>query len=103
MKVNPLCKNINHMFCLISVYVDMGLASNAPVTLTVVTNVTDSNTRSFSIKITQIDCLSFSRGISKFSFYIISNVSLFYIVKYKLYSTKLLISTAMGNITLSII
>ena len=85
------------MFCLISVYVDMGLASNAPVTLTVVTNVSDSNTRSFSIKITQIDCLSFSRGISKFSFYIISNVSLFYIVKYKLYSTKLLISTAMGN------
>ena len=66
-KLLRYAENINHMFCLISVYVDMGLASNAPVTLTVVTNVTDSNTRSFSIKITQIDCLSFSRGISKFS------------------------------------
>ena len=40
----------------------MGLASNAPVTLTVITNVIDSNARSFSIKITQIDCLSYSRG-----------------------------------------
>ena len=47
----------------------MGLASNAPVTLTVVTNVSDNNSRSFSIKITQIDCLSYSRGIYLFPSY----------------------------------
>ena len=41
----------------------MGLSSNAPVTLTVVTSRAEADGRSFSIKITQIDCLSFSRGI----------------------------------------
>ena len=41
----------------------MGLSSNAPVTLTVVTSRAEANGRSFSIKITQIDCLSYSRGI----------------------------------------
>ena len=54
----------------------MGLASNAPVTLTIVTNVSDSNARTFSIKITQIDCLSFSRGIYFLhSYFVLRNVT----------------------------
>ena len=44
-----------------SVYVDMGLASNAPIMLTSVTSGA-SFSRSFSIKVTQIDCYSLSKG-----------------------------------------
>ena len=45
-----------------SVYVDMGLASNAPIMLTSVTSGA-SFSRSFSIKVTQIDCYSLSKGM----------------------------------------
>ena len=45
------------------VYVDMGLAYNNPVTLTVVSSGSTSSTRSFSIKVTQIECSSVTRGI----------------------------------------
>ena len=44
------------------VYVDMGLASNAPIMLTSVTSGA-SFSRSFSIKVTQIDCYSLSKGM----------------------------------------
>ena len=43
------------------VYVDMGLSSNNPITLTVVTSGS-SFSRSFSIKVTQLDCYSLSKG-----------------------------------------
>ncbi len=46
----------------IPVYVDMGLAYNNPVTLTVVSSGSTSSTRSFSIKVTQIECSSLNRG-----------------------------------------
>jgi len=42
-------------------YVDMGLASNAPIMLTSVTSGA-SFSRSFSIKVTQIDCYSLSKA-----------------------------------------
>ena len=44
------------------VYVDMGLSSNNPVVLTVVT-AGQSFSRTFSIKITQIECDSLAKGI----------------------------------------
>ena len=43
------------------VYVDMGLSSNSPVVLTVVT-AGASYSRSFSIKVTQIECDSLSKA-----------------------------------------
>ena len=43
------------------VYVDMGLSSNNPITLTVVTSGS-SFSRSFSIKVTQLDCYSLSKA-----------------------------------------
>ena len=43
------------------VYVDMGLSSNNPVVLTVVT-AGQSFSRTFSIKITQIECDSLAKG-----------------------------------------
>ena len=43
------------------VYVDMGLSSNNPITLTVVTSGS-SFSRSFSIKVTQLDCYSLTKG-----------------------------------------
>ena len=46
-----------------SVYVDMGLASTNPITLTVVSSG-NSFSRSFSIKVTQIECTSLSKGIT---------------------------------------
>ena len=45
----------------ISVYVDMGLSSNNPITLTVVSSG-NSFSRSFSIKVTQIECDSLAKG-----------------------------------------
>ena len=45
-----------------SVYVDMGLATSNPITLTVVSSG-NSFSRSFSIKVTQIDCTSLNKGI----------------------------------------
>merc|ERR550532_3154491 len=42
-------------------YVDMGLATNNPITLTVVTS-RNSFSRSFSIKVTQIDCTSLTKA-----------------------------------------
>ena len=53
-----ICKWFNF----ISVYVDMGLSSNNPITLTVVTSGS-SFSRSFSIKVTQIDCYSLNKGM----------------------------------------
>lgn len=47
---------------LVLVYVDMGLAYNSPVTLTIVTSGSGSSARSFSIKVTQIDCTMIQRG-----------------------------------------
>ena len=44
-----------------SVYIDMGLDNNNPIVLTVVTSGA-SFTRSFSIKISQIECNSLSKG-----------------------------------------
>lgn len=44
-----------------SVYVDMGLASSSPVVLTAVTSGA-SFARSFSVKVTQIECNSLVRG-----------------------------------------
>ena len=49
------------LLVLLMVYVDMGLASNAPIMLTSVTSGA-SFSRSFSIKVTQIDCYSLSKG-----------------------------------------
>ena len=46
----------------VSVYVDMGLSSNSPIVLTVVTSGS-SFERSFSVKVTQIECSSLSKGI----------------------------------------
>lgn len=43
------------------IYVDMGLSSNNPITLTVVTSGS-SFSRSFSIKVTQLDCYSLSKA-----------------------------------------
>ena len=40
----------------------MGLAYNNPVTLTVVSSGSTSSTRSFSIKVTQLECSSLNRG-----------------------------------------
>ena len=42
-------------------YVDMGLATNNPITLTVVTSG-ESFSRSFSIQVTQIECNSLNRA-----------------------------------------
>ena len=42
-------------------YVDMGLSSSSPVVLTVVT-AGNSFARSFSIKVTQIECNSLAKG-----------------------------------------
>ena len=44
-----------------AVYVDMGLSSNNPVVLTVVTAGT-SFSRTFSVKITQIECDTLAKG-----------------------------------------
>ena len=44
-------------------YVDMGLSSNSPVVLTVVT-AGASYSRSFSIKVTQIECDSLSKAVN---------------------------------------
>ena len=52
----------NFMILLFTVYVDMGLATNNPITLTVVTSSGNSFSRSFSIKVTQIDCTSLNKG-----------------------------------------
>ena len=49
---------------LISVYIDMGLDNNNPIVLTVVTSGA-SFTRSFSVKISQIECNSLSKGKSE--------------------------------------
>ena len=45
-----------------AVYVDMGLSSNSPIVLTAVTSG-QSFERSFSVKVTQIECDSLSKGI----------------------------------------
>ena len=42
-------------------YIDMGLSSNSPIVLTTVTSG-QSFERSFSIKVTQIECDSLSKG-----------------------------------------
>ena len=47
---------------LFAVFVDMGLATSNPITLTVVTSSGNSFSRSFSIKVTQIDCTSLNKG-----------------------------------------
>ena len=58
-----LMKSCNSFFFITSiVYVDMGMAYNNPVTLTVVSSGSTSSTRSFSIKVTQIECSSLNRG-----------------------------------------
>ena len=44
-----------------SVYIDMGLSSNSPIVLTTVTSG-QSFERSFSVKVTQIECKSLSKG-----------------------------------------
>ena len=44
------------------VYVDMGLAYNNPLTLTVVTSGTSMASRSFSMKVNQIECGSLQLG-----------------------------------------
>ena len=46
---------------LFAVYIDMGLSSNSPIVLTVVTSG-QSFDRSFSIKVTQIECESLAKG-----------------------------------------
>ena len=43
------------------VYIDMGLDNNNPIVLTVVT-AGASFSRSFSVKVTQIECSSLSKG-----------------------------------------
>ena len=48
--------------CACAVYVDMGLSSNSPIVLTAVTSG-QSFERSFSVKVTQIECDSLSKGI----------------------------------------
>ena len=42
-------------------YIDMGLSTNSPVVLTVVTSGA-SFARSFSVKVTQIECSSLAKG-----------------------------------------
>ena len=49
---------------MISVYIDMGLNDNNPVVLTVVTSGASFD-RSFSVKVTQIECTSLSKGNTK--------------------------------------
>ena len=46
----------------LSVYIDMGLDNNNPIVLTVVTSGASFN-RAFSIKISQIECNSLSKGM----------------------------------------
>ena len=60
----PFSDQYRSAFHFISVYVDMGLSSNNPITLTVVTSGS-SFSRSFSIKVTQIDCYSLNKGTTK--------------------------------------
>ena len=43
-------------------YVDMGLYNSHPITLTVVSSGGNSFSRSFSIKVTQIDCTSLTKA-----------------------------------------
>ena len=62
--VNPekIFKNISTIYICVLVYVDMGLSTNSPVVLTVVT-AGNSFARSFSIKVSQIECNSLAKGI----------------------------------------
>ena len=53
--------HIQTHFNLCTVYIDMGLSSNSPVVLTVVT-AGNSFARSFSVKVTQIECNSLAKG-----------------------------------------
>ena len=46
---------------IIAVYIDMGLSNNSPVVLTVVTSGA-SFSRSFSVKVTQLECNSLAKG-----------------------------------------
>ena len=68
------------------VYVDMGLSSNNPVVLTVVT-AGASFSRTFSVKITQIECNALSKGEENKTFYypcrgnILQNCEKLYIYK----------------------
>ena len=55
------------------VYVDMGLSSNNPVVITVVT-AGPSFSRTFSVKITQIECNSLSKGRAIIINIIINNI-----------------------------
>lgn len=51
----------NFWLWIISVYIDMGLSNDNPVVLTVVTSGASFD-RSFSVKVTQIECTSLSKG-----------------------------------------
>ena len=50
------------MYSIISVYVDVGLVGNTPITLTVVTSGSGFP-RTWRIKVSQIHCDSLSRGM----------------------------------------
>ena len=83
-----------------SVYVDMGLASNAPIMLTSVTSGA-SFSRSFSIKVTQIDCYSLSKGKNtdamSYSFWVlIKALSIGFVLQNNLSIILLSISAADG-------
>jgi len=58
----------------------MGLAYNNPVTLTVVSSGGVGSTRSFSIKVTQIECSSLQKGIMKKHPSIYLTLTLFWII-----------------------
>ena len=58
--VKPIVKAIIQLLC-IPVYIDMGLDNNNPVVLTVVTSGASFD-RSFSVKVSQIECNSLSKG-----------------------------------------
>ena len=67
--------NLNNI---VSVYIDMGLSSNSPIVLTVVTSG-QSFERSFSVQITQLECDSLSKGnteatnaLKEFHFYFVA-------------------------------
>ena len=68
---------LSHCSCICVVYVDMGLSSSSPVVLTVVT-AGNSFARSFSIKVTQIECNSLAKGTQNVILLFVLWVQLFF-------------------------
>ena len=63
------------ILCLVQVYIDMGLATNSQVVVTVITSGA-SFARSFSIKVSQIECTSLAKG--KYTILCLFNLHIIY-------------------------